>query len=266
QQLRARAEVLPDVSLELIYHSSSDLTEGNRSKLFTLRTTEKSSELVASAINRLLGDELKNTQLAGYTLNQVTLVFPAPVSLDRERVAIAKALREHKLIKDARPAQSAAGLLGGALALSGAAGDDFSLTGEAKEELKKGQFKSAVLNLKNAVDGDKLAAALRPLTRGGKDRVLEGFQVAQAQLALTDFAYLAQVTTRLESQLRSTRVASVNLTEVRGTEEKDGRFKEMQVSLPTAVDGEKFTAAMKSFANELQARPLPVRLENFDSQ
>jgi SecD/SecF fusion protein len=54
--IRKRAQTLPDLSVEQIYrrYGSGDATD-----LFTIRTSEKAPELVQASIGRLLGDKLK---------------------------------------------------------------------------------------------------------------------------------------------------------------------------------------------------------------
>src|SRR5262249_25712987 len=127
KQVRERAEILPEPSLELIFHSSKELTEGDRSKLFTVRTTEKSSELVSASINRLLGDVLQKNRLESAATNQAFLVFPDATKLDKVRPAVLAALREGKVIagKAASPRDTAAlvgklGAVGGPLAAAAA--------------------------------------------------------------------------------------------------------------------------------------------------
>src|SRR5262249_34870105 len=106
QELRARAETLPEPSLELIFVSDPNLSDaGNsRSRLFTVRTTEKSSDLVAAALGRLLGDLQQTTKLDGYTVSQVTLTFAKdkePLE-DEARAEIRKALMAQGLIGAAK--------------------------------------------------------------------------------------------------------------------------------------------------------------------
>ena len=268
EQLRKRAEVLPDVSLELIYHSG--LSEGNRSKLFTVRTTEKAADLVAASVGRLLGSELTRTEMKDYEIPKVTLVFPRAVALHLVREPIGRALEKEKLIGKAAPPVAPVGLIGKALTLAGHRDEDrFTLTGEAKEQGAGEQFKSALLDLKKPINGHKLAEALAPLLKEGEGRVLESYQVSQAQINLRqdDLAYPAQVKSVLESQLLGAKVQSTQQLFLNGVDEgQDGRFNQFQLTLPTSVDGEQLDRAIVRFAGELKARPLPVRLENFDSQ
>src|SRR5262249_37982454 len=50
---------LPDSSVEQIFVSSPQYTQGDASAFFTLRTSEKEVDIVQAAINRLLGGQLK---------------------------------------------------------------------------------------------------------------------------------------------------------------------------------------------------------------
>ena len=101
-------------------------------------------------------------------------------------------------------------------------------------------------------------------TARDKKRQLE-VQVDNAQLNLSDYAYISQVKTLLDNRLRGLITQEVNLTETDRTDEQDGRFDQMNAGLPSSVDGVRFREAMTTFATELAARPLPERLENFDS-
>ena len=56
QNVKERAETLPDWSVEQIF-LSSEANEGGASRFFTIRTTEKEQDLVHVTINRLLRDE-----------------------------------------------------------------------------------------------------------------------------------------------------------------------------------------------------------------
>jgi SecD/SecF fusion protein len=62
QNVRERAEILPDVSVEQIFPSGLRPEEENQG-FFTIRTSEKAPELVQASISRLLGDHLKKTEL-----------------------------------------------------------------------------------------------------------------------------------------------------------------------------------------------------------
>ena len=271
EQLRRRAEILPDVSLELIFHSN--LSEGDRSKLFTVRTTERNADLVAAAVGRLLPDELKRTEMKDYLVSQLTLVFPRAVALDSVRDRIAEALEKGGLIGKAaaKPATTPAGLIDRALALAGPGSESrYGLVGEANTE-QNGKFKSAVLDLKKWVEGRQLDQALTPLMKGD-NRTLDTYLVGQAEIRLRktaedeDFAYPAQVKTLLDSQQRVFQTEPSQQVYLSGIgEDREGQFNEFRLTLPTPVDGAKLDKAMAAFSNELKNRPLPVRLENFDS-
>ncbi len=273
EQLRARAEVLPDVSLELIYHSSEELTSDAGSKLFTVRTTEKAYDVVASSISRLLGDKLQRTRLKGWMVERAVVVFPQPVALARAREVLVPALRKAGLVAGAA-APASPGAVGKAAAAAGGAAvaaapkapspGDSLVTG--REEVKKGQFRSVLITLTAPAEGDKLAAALASLA-GGKEKSIESFQLDEARLVLDGQAYASQVRALLERELRSPSRSSlqVNVDGLVG-DDRDRRYEEMQIKLSAPVQGEVFVQGMKSFGDALADRPLPVRLENFDSQ
>jgi SecD/SecF fusion protein len=106
---------LPDLSVEQIFISSPEYTVGNKSKLFTLRTSEKDLKLVQDAINRVLAqDSGSDVQLKRINLNEfqiqpgnreVTLSFTDPNNDNRPAFAsraqvltlLARELAAHKL-------------------------------------------------------------------------------------------------------------------------------------------------------------------------
>ncbi len=91
-EVKRRAEQLPDLSVEQIF--ASGYSEGDRSRLFTVRTQEMSPDLVQASIGRLLAGKLHQTLLTEYTLSEdgktATLHFsdfasPAQVQMLLER-------------------------------------------------------------------------------------------------------------------------------------------------------------------------------------
>jgi SecD/SecF fusion protein len=70
--VRARASILPDASIEQIFSGGN---VGATSNLFTVRTTERERELVETSINRLFKDDQGNDLLVK---NEVTKVEPQP--------------------------------------------------------------------------------------------------------------------------------------------------------------------------------------------
>ncbi|MBA4065160.1 MAG: protein translocase subunit SecD [Isosphaera sp.] len=92
----ARARVLPDVSVEQMFLSGEQRPGEGKSRLFTIRTTEKQPELVRVALDRLLREDGKSL-MAGATMAyqvdgaKAALTFSQPTSrayvqdlLDRE--------------------------------------------------------------------------------------------------------------------------------------------------------------------------------------
>lgn len=65
-QIQERASQLPDLSIEQIYRG---YTAGAESDEFTVRTSEKSPELVQATVSRLLGDKLKRISMQ-YEVNK----------------------------------------------------------------------------------------------------------------------------------------------------------------------------------------------------
>ena len=75
---------LPDVSVEQIFVSSPEFSEGDKSKLFTVRTSEKDARVVQARINDLLGGRLKKVDLQSYNIDpsnkRVVLGFVDPTT------------------------------------------------------------------------------------------------------------------------------------------------------------------------------------------
>jgi len=276
-EMRRRAEELPEPSIELIYDTK--LSKGDKSRLFTVRTTEKSPELVAASLGRLLGGDLEKIHLSSYTVKSVSLSFPRPLTLEQARGLIVPALRKGGLIAGAdgkdSPGVSAAKALplgGAALAAAGNLFDSAEINLVPQEEgPTRGTWKRLSLNLTTPVDGRKLLAALLPLTEEDQAKKKEkqlDLQVTEAGLELSSPAYVAQVKSLLDSAFKEVVTQGVTLQEVRDAraqEEQDDRYKRMVLTLPAAADGERFRRAMEKFATELPSRPTPMRLENFDS-
>ncbi|GIW79005.1 MAG: hypothetical protein KatS3mg105_0812 [Gemmatales bacterium] len=70
EAVRIRASQLPDLSVEQIFVSTPGYTEGNKSRLFKVRTSERAPELVQAAIDHLLGDKLQKTEIRSYSIDE----------------------------------------------------------------------------------------------------------------------------------------------------------------------------------------------------
>jgi protein-export membrane protein SecD/preprotein translocase SecF subunit len=297
-EVRRRAEILPEPSPELIYSSDAELTREGESKLFAVRTTEKASDLVASSISRLVGDKLERTKLEDYSINQVTLNFRKPIGQDQAREAVLKALREAKLIKPlptgtrqraiaARvgtvaplgggPLSAVAALASGPLVDAGGK-QEISLTALGDPTVPQDRF---LLRFDNPVDGETLDQALETLATGPNGLLKETkaakdgkpatfpFSITEAHISLTNGAYPSQVRALLERQFDKYRQDRTLPLELRVNPLGDGeenRYASLNLELTNPIGSQAFRAAMKSFSDELASRPLPVRLENFDSQ
>jgi SecD/SecF fusion protein len=83
-QVKERAGKLPDLSVEQIFVDKPGFSDGNKSKVFNVRTTEKAPDLVQASINRLVGDRLEKTELlfdpSKVTSRGATLEFIDPKS------------------------------------------------------------------------------------------------------------------------------------------------------------------------------------------
>jgi SecD/SecF fusion protein len=111
-QVKARAEELPDLSVQQIFVSSSRYTEGDRSSLFTVRTSEKAPELVQIAIDRLLGDKLARVELTKFQVEPIkddpkrakdaVLFFADYVSPTQVRAILEREFKREKLDQQAQ--------------------------------------------------------------------------------------------------------------------------------------------------------------------
>jgi SecD/SecF fusion protein len=83
EDVRKRAERLPDPGVDQIFVRSNDpkVREGNKSAYFTVRTTEKSPELVQAAITRLLVEP--DPEHPGQVKDLLKKIGMEPVSLDK---------------------------------------------------------------------------------------------------------------------------------------------------------------------------------------
>jgi SecD/SecF fusion protein len=82
KQVEERVAHLPDHSVEQIFVDSPDYSQGNKSRLFTVRTSERERDIVEVTINRLLGDDLQRIVLKNYKIEpgnkKVILEFSDP--------------------------------------------------------------------------------------------------------------------------------------------------------------------------------------------
>jgi SecD/SecF fusion protein len=75
---------LPDRSVEQIFVNDEEFSEGERSKLFTILTSEQDRKVVQAKINEALGDKLKRTELRSFKIDpnkkSAVLEFVDPVT------------------------------------------------------------------------------------------------------------------------------------------------------------------------------------------
>jgi SecD/SecF fusion protein len=63
EEVAKRASEIPDLTVEQLFVSDPATSQGDKSKLFTVLTAEKTPDLVQASIVRLLGDKLESTYL-----------------------------------------------------------------------------------------------------------------------------------------------------------------------------------------------------------
>jgi SecD/SecF fusion protein len=138
-EVRTQSATLPDLSVEQIF--SKSFSEGDKSQLFTVRTSEKAPQLVQTSIDRLLGDLLKKIGMKfevdkdnkGAMLDFTDYASPAQVST----------LLERQLTDQGLKAQA----------------QQLSVVGQGED--RDGRFKRMHLEVSEAADRAKLTAALQ---------------------------------------------------------------------------------------------------------
>jgi SecD/SecF fusion protein len=149
-EMRERAEHLPDLSVEQIFMADKEFSDGNQSKIITVRTSEKASELVQLIVNRLMKGELKRIEVSDFE-----------ISPDNKEITLAFQDQESKTPAFASPAQvtmllqrefQAAGL--------DTIGQQILVTKAEGAEAREGMYQRMVIHLPEAVDRDKLVRVI----------------------------------------------------------------------------------------------------------
>jgi SecD/SecF fusion protein len=230
EELKKRAEHLPDSSVELIFPSFDKEEDSSKSKYFNVRTTEREPELVQASLDRLLRDD-----------NGVPLLKKIRMEADLTP------FKEAQILRDASaPYRQAAGFLANTplapLAFLKAAN---LMTSEHRfeEGVKEVDLRFTEVddkgNAKPTLASPSFARTL--LTRELQD----AFQVED----------------------KSKLPFHVDFTGI--GKGKEGRFEHMRVGFNPGVKIDqlaKVKAAMEKTEQEFERRPQPDRLENFDSQ
>ncbi|MGE3809028.1 MAG: protein translocase subunit SecF, partial [Gemmataceae bacterium] len=153
EEIKARASQLPDLSVEQIFLPDPAFSEGNASRLFKIRTSERAAELVEAAINQLLGDKLAKNELR-------TFDIAAP----EKESEVKSATLEFGNPNTGQPAFVSTGqvanLLGREFQSRGltAAANQFTLRGEGAD--KDGRYWRMRLELKRPVERAELTTVL----------------------------------------------------------------------------------------------------------
>jgi SecD/SecF fusion protein len=169
---------VPDRSIEQIFINSTDFSEGDKSRLFTVRTSQRDAAVVQDEINRVLGNKLRRVEIKQFTIDpsntRATLTFvngetgapdyasPGQVSLllSRELADQGLNIKQFRLEKapEVKKVRDSA-----VLALGPAATKVPGLVTavEPGGEEQDGRFTRMVLELPEAVDRAKLEAALK---------------------------------------------------------------------------------------------------------
>jgi SecD/SecF fusion protein len=143
-EVKARAQQLPDLSVEQIFPGFEENT-GNKSRFFTVRTSEKASELVQASIGRLLAGQLKRIEMATPEIDKdnkhATFTFKDPAT----GTAVFASPGQVKMLLQREFEKQGIGL-------------DAVVTGEGKNQ--EGRYQKMRLDLVEPVDHAKLERAL----------------------------------------------------------------------------------------------------------
>lgn len=258
-EAKAGAETLPEATVEQIFISDPAFSTGSKSRLFTIRTTEKDTSRVKSVINQLVGTSLQRTKLESIVAhaNQLDLTFTEPVlGADIKALVLAK-------------------LVAAKLA---ATEQDLVIRGI---EEKEGKAKVWKFNLKNSPERTALEAAAKTLPEELQAKVKSKDKPAlvvgnpvSVDLTFDNPVSLDQAALQIR---QSATEMSKKHPEAQGEmalkqarldpldEQTAGRFKKMRLELVESVDSKLLADTLADVKNTYATTPVPERLENFDS-
>jgi SecD/SecF fusion protein len=160
-QVRDRAKLLPDHSVEQVFVGDREFSEGNASRYFNIRTTEKERDIAELSINRLLKSELQRIVLKKYVIakdgKQVTLEFEDP---DTNQPAFASPAQVQMLLQREFKLQDLE-IVAKGIALS-----------KLGEDEKEGRYNKMALDLPDQVSEEKLKTVLDATQREFANRPL----------------------------------------------------------------------------------------------
>ncbi len=140
--VKRRAEVLPDLSVEQIFVPSDPKATRTRSSFFTVRTSEKAARLVEASVDRLLGEVLKKIEMKSYQIaddhKSVTLAFTDFASPAQVHMLLKSEMEDQSLVAQAQQLTPPTGVDAG----------------------RSGRFEAMRLELTEAVDPAKLKSVL----------------------------------------------------------------------------------------------------------
>jgi SecD/SecF fusion protein len=225
---------LPDVSIEPTFSSSPELSQGNSSKLFTIRTSEKNADLVQRRVAAQLGDKMQRL-----LVSQATLAYVVRLNQAATPEEVGKALEGGPLAgAEVRPAPAAPEAPHRLVVWSPL----------APEETRKALGEALKDNLK----------ALEPNAAQAQ------FTFVDAKTQQEDYASKGQVTLILSRELEPSGVKQFNLTGV--GKQQGGRYKKMRLELGDPMPAEALYTTVANTKQDFASRPQPESLENFDAQ
>jgi SecD/SecF fusion protein len=278
--VKARAQLLPDWSVEPIF-LSSETYEGNQSKWFNVRTSEKAPELVQVVLDRLLIQpddagkpvsllekiELKDFSIGG---QRALLEFAGDelAAPDEVKAVVEKEARAMKLD------------LGFAVRGEGSAkGGRFSkiwveATGSTAARLPADTLKTLMDSTQKALadsgkDGRKLE--VKHVHIEGRRAWLEFSKFGENKPEVASPSQVKTLIERLANRVFNIDLKNTTFDVVGEGQNQEGRYQKMRVEVGYREPGKVFPSdILKDILQQTQDafrnRPQPERLENFDSQ
>ena len=242
QNVKTRAEELPDLSVEQIFLRTDEGAKEGKSSFFTVRTSEKEPELVQVSIYRLLQEDGKTLQ------KQVTMLAPLAQVKPDDWAPMWKSEGN----KDVSNAQLPDNVRTIVLTFS-----DFASPGHVSDLLRQ-QF-HALEQRQFTKSGDKTELQLDP----------QPFDLTGVKQD-SDDPEMKKLVEKWVADAKAKAPKDDKAQAAAGTIEQEGRYKLMKVVLTDRsaahVKTPQLVEVLMATSTAFNSRPQPERLENFDSQ
>ena len=251
---------LPDVSIAQEFPNDPTLVQGDKSAVFTVRTSDQNRVEVQKIVNFKLGDLLKRIDMKDPVIEvhnkkarEATLSFVKSkddFSPDQVKPVLAQDLGVQE--KDLQ------------LGEAEGKGDFYVLRMQAPVgEKPESDVKAALEKTRDDLRGKGIEMVKAP-----EVQVKDGTATATLKFAKPqpDYASPAQVTLLLNQVFQKLDVQKFKLEPAKDAESHEGRFSEMVLTLDDPIPADDLKAALETVKTDFQSTPQPERLENFDSQ